>query len=30
MKGVPFVDLAAQHVTIQTEISAAVQRVLSE
>ncbi len=30
MKGVPFVDLAAQHVTIQTEISAAIQRVLSE
>jgi dTDP-4-amino-4,6-dideoxygalactose transaminase len=30
MKGVPFVDLAAQQGTIQTEISAAIERVLSE
>lgn len=30
MKGVPFVDLGAQYVTIQTEISVAIQRVLSE
>jgi dTDP-4-amino-4,6-dideoxygalactose transaminase len=30
MKGVPFVDLAAQHGTIQAEVSAAVQRVLSD
>jgi dTDP-4-amino-4,6-dideoxygalactose transaminase/predicted dehydrogenase len=30
MKGVPFVDLAAQHITIQAEINAAIQRVMSE
>jgi dTDP-4-amino-4,6-dideoxygalactose transaminase len=30
MKGVPFVDLAAQQASIQTEIGAAIQRVLSE
>jgi dTDP-4-amino-4,6-dideoxygalactose transaminase len=30
MEGVPFVDLAAQHITIQAEIGAAIQRVLSE
>lgn len=30
LKGVPFVDLGAQHVVIQTEISVAIQRVLSE
>src|SRR5215211_193764 len=30
VKGVPFVDLAAQQASIQTEIGAAIQRVLSE
>jgi dTDP-4-amino-4,6-dideoxygalactose transaminase len=30
MQGVPFVDLAVQQASIQTEISAAIQRVLSE
>ena len=30
MNGVPFVDLAAQHATIKTEIASAIQRVLSE
>ena len=30
MKGVPFVDLAAQQDSIQTEVGAAIQRVLSE
>lgn len=30
MKSVPFVDLAAQQATIQTEITSAIQRVLSE
>jgi dTDP-4-amino-4,6-dideoxygalactose transaminase len=30
MKSVPFVDLAAQQASIQTEISAAIQRVLTE
>ena len=30
MKSVPFVGLAAQHLSIQTEVDAAIQRVLSE
>jgi dTDP-3-amino-3,4,6-trideoxy-alpha-D-glucose transaminase len=30
MKGVPFVDLAAQQASIQTEVGAAIERVLSE
>ncbi len=30
MKSVPFVDLAAQHATIQVEITSAIERVLVE
>src|SRR5688572_8399143 len=30
MKGIPFIDLVAQQASIQTEISAVIQRVLSE
>jgi dTDP-4-amino-4,6-dideoxygalactose transaminase len=30
MKAIPFVDLVAQHTTIQSEINAAIQQVLSQ